>query len=113
MFSVEDLERIKKKICQLNISTVKNNDGDQKERSGGNENNGKACPSLNPPEILAIAGLLSGVLEVSSVLVSRDQTVEVSLVGSLKRQTQLEKIMEQIGKLSFEEVMQAMLNGIK
>lgn len=113
MFSKEDLDRIKEKIYQFKIGTAKDNNGDEKEKPGDNKNNTKCGPNLNPSEILVIAGLISGALEVSSVLLSRDQIVEVSLVGSLRRQTQLEQIMEEIGKLPFDEVMQAILNSMR
>lgn len=62
-------------------------------------------------EIIALFN--SGALEVSSISVGRDQIAEVSLVGSLRRPTQMEKIMNQIGKCSFEEVIQAILKGVK
>lgn len=110
MFSTEDLERIMEKINQFNTRKMNNNNIDQKEKPGDNGNNNKNNPNLNPPEILVIAGLLCGVLEVNSISVGRDQIVEVSLAGSLRRPTQTDKIMEQIGKCSFEEVMQAILN---
>ncbi len=113
MFSEEDLDRFKKIVDQLKISTANNHQGNDNEKPDDNENNAKACPNITPSAILVIAGLLSGALEVSSVLVSKNQIVEVVLAGSLRRQTQLEKIMEQIGKRSFEEVIQAMLNGIR
>lgn len=113
MFSEEDLERIKERICQININSGKNDSGNRKEKSGGNKNDANNCFNLNPSEILALAGILSGVLEVSSITVTRDQIVDVSLSGSLQRKTQLEQIMEQIGKCSFEEVMQAIIGSMK
>lgn len=112
MFSTEDLDRIKDKIHQFNMGKTKNNISNEKEKFNSNGNQRKNGPNLNPSEILVIAGLLCGVLEVNSISIGRDQVVEVSLAGSLHRQTQLEQIMEQIGKCSFEEVIQAMLNGL-
>lgn len=112
MFSTEDLEKIKEQIYQYKVGATRNNIRNEKEKPGDNKNNTKCGPSLNPSEILVIAGLLSGALEVSSVSLSRDQIVQVSLEGSLRRQTQLEQVMEQVGKCTFEEVMRAMLKGM-
>lgn len=111
MFSSEDLERIMEKINQFNTRKMKNNTIDQKEKPGGNGNLPRNNLNLNPSEILVIAGLLCGVLDVNSIFVDKDQNVEILLAGTLRRPTQMEKIMEQIGKCSFEEVMQAILNG--
>ncbi len=116
MFSTEDLERIKEKISQLNSGGPKNNNGDHKRKTKDNDDQGKetsgnACPNLTASEILVIAGILTGVLKVASVTIDTNQTVDIVVSGSLRRQTQMEKVMEQIGKCSFEDVIQAIFNG--
>jgi len=47
---------------------------------------------------------------VESVLVDNRQEVNIILVGSLKRKTQLDKILDKVGDMSFEDVMKAILD---
>lgn len=65
---------------------------------------------LSTSSLLVALGLLSGVLEVLSVLVDRDQTVQFVIQGSLKRKTELDRAIEELGSHSFEEVVTALLN---
>lgn len=95
---------LKEAMKQLGIDTQDGN-------KDGNKSNNKRI-SINPSTALVIIGLLSGVLQVDSVLVDRDQTVEFVLSGSLKQKTQLEKIMDQIGTMPFDEVMKAFLGRL-
>lgn len=65
--------------------------------------------NLTSGQILVIIALLGGVLEVESVLVDKDQEVQIILSGSLKRKTQLDKIMDQVGSQPFDKVMKNLL----
>lgn len=112
MFSEEELERIKEIIALFNSGANSKNNTDRHEKAVTSKNTAPKG-NLKPAEILVLAGLLSGALEVSSISVGRDQVVDVSLVGSLRRPTEMEKIMNQIGKCSFEEVIQAILKNVK
>lgn len=112
MFSEEELERIKEIIALFNSGANSKNNTDRNEKAVTSKNTAPKG-NLKPAEILVLAGLLSGALEVSSISVGRDQVVDVSLVGSLRRPTEMEKIMNQIGKCSFEEVIQAILKNVK
>lgn len=78
-------------------------------RSDGATTNGSG---INPSQILIISAILAGVLEVTSVLVDRNQTIEIVLSGSLKRKTELEKLLDQIGSKTFDEVVRAMLGRL-
>lgn len=131
MFSPEELEKAKKLIQQLSALNSepeyrhkKNNPYQNKKKNpknsrktnrneNHNENNNtsKSCINLIPSKLIVIAGFLSGVLEVNSVLVSRDQEVQIVLTGSLKQQTQLDQVMEQIGKLPFDQVIKSIIEG--
>lgn len=64
---------------------------------------------INPSQALVIGALLAGVLEVTSVLVDRDQTVQIVLTGTLKKKSELENLLDQIGSKSFDEVIKALL----
>ena len=77
------------------------------------ENGSKANgDSINPSQVLIISAMLAGVLEVTSVLVDRNQTIEIVLTGSLKRKTDLEKLLDQIGTKTVDEVIKAMLGRL-
>lgn len=113
MFSFENLDETAKKIMTLlgvtgNIknSFDKRNDAEDK----GNKET-KNSITLSPSQLLVISGFLGGVLEVESVLVDKDQEVQIVLSGTLKRKTQLEKVMEQVGKMPFEQVVKAIIKS--
>lgn len=69
----------------------------------------KAPPVISPQKALVILGLIGGALEVRSVLLDRNQLVEVLLDGSLKRKTRLDKMMDEIGAMPFDDVLRAIL----
>jgi hypothetical protein len=129
VFSSEEIEKAKKLVAQLgqlnlkqNSNTAKNdmcsntnknpkNGKQQKSKIECQENGdrGTGCINLLPSELLVIAGIVCDVLQVQSVLVDRRQAIEVVLVGSLKQHTQLDKVMEQIGKMPFDQVVKSIL----
>jgi hypothetical protein len=60
----------------------KNNNG----KNGKDVKNGKACSdTLSPQSLAVIAALITKALTVDSVLIARDQHIEVLLVGSFKK----------------------------
>ncbi len=65
-----------------------------------------------PTQTLVIVGLITGVLEVQSILVDRDQAVQIILAGSLKRKTELDVMLDNIGSKSFDEVMKAIIGRV-
>ncbi|KJS69556.1 MAG: hypothetical protein JL50_01740 [Peptococcaceae bacterium BICA1-7] len=85
-------------------------DGGGGKCGGGKDGSSSNKESLAPSSVLVAFGLLSGVLEVISVLVDRDQTIQFVLEGSLKRKTELDRVMEKLGSHSFKEVVTALLN---
>ncbi len=105
MFSSKDQEDAKKVISKLGCFRDK-----QENDSGASDSN--AFLGLNPSQLLVIAGIVGGVLEVDSVLVDRNQAIEIVLIGSLKRKTQLDMIMKQIGKMPFDQVVAAIMNNV-
>jgi hypothetical protein len=127
VFSSEEIEKAKKFVdglSQLNFnqdaSKTKNdkplnknskNGKEQKKREKNREsgNNSGSCIHLLPSELLVIAGIVCDALQVASVLVNRNQAIEIVLVGSLKKRTQLDKVMEQIGKMPFDQVVKSIM----
>lgn len=77
--------------------------------SNGTKNRGVPLP---PQKLLVILGLLSGALEVTAVQVDKDQTVEFLLAGTLKRPTRLDKILDEIGRMPFDDVLKAVLDRL-
>ncbi|HBE76958.1 MAG TPA: hypothetical protein DDW65_04140 [Firmicutes bacterium] len=129
MFSEDEIEKVKQLLAGLGKFNF-NQDFDQQERHSQQNNqsdNGKnfkskqsnagqgkedtGCIKLLPSELLVIAGIICDVLQVESVLVSRNQTIEIVLTGSLKRKTQLDRIMQQIGKMPFDQVISSIMNN--
>ena len=108
MFSAEDLTRIEKAMASFGFGNkAKSKEG----KNGGSSDKPEDPPSFNltPPQILVIAGLLAGALEVDSVSVDRDQSIGISLRGTLRRKTPVEEFMQQIGQLPFDQVMKAIM----
>lgn len=52
--------------------------------------------NLSPQQIAVITALLMNTLQVQSVLVDKEQTVEVLLVGSLRRKSRMDKLLDEI-----------------
>jgi hypothetical protein len=67
---------------------------------------------ITPSQAIVIGGILGGVLNIESVLVDKNQTVEIVLSGSLKKKTVLEKMLDQVGSMPFDEVIKTMLERL-
>ncbi|QEK10959.1 hypothetical protein FQB35_00435 [Crassaminicella thermophila] len=107
MASKDPMELLLKKIMeQLGVK-------EEYENINKVSKNKDCCKTnLTPAQILVIAALLGGVLEVDSIRIDKEQEVAIFLTGSLKRpkaKTQLEQIMDQIGCLPFDQVMKGLL----
>lgn len=76
------------------------------------QTNKRKAPVITPQKALVILGLLAGVLEVQSVLIDRDQIVDILLEGSLKRKTRLDKMLDEIGDMPFDEVLEAIIGRV-
>lgn len=57
------------------------------------------CPQLSIDQIAVIAALLTNALQVQSVLVDRNQLVQVLLIGPLCQKKQVNNLLEQIREL--------------
>lgn len=109
MFTPENINSILKDLMdRLNTNAPCSMPGKNGNNNGPTGNK----ISITPSQALVIGGILGGVLDVDSVLVDRDQIVQIVLSGSLKQKTELEKMLDQIGTMSFDEVVKAMLGRI-
>lgn len=115
MFKPEQLNSLMKEVMESLEQQEENNKTNNKTNKGNRRPNQNNRVTLNPSQALVIAGLLTGTLQVISVLVDRDQTVQLVLSGSLRidEQTELDRIMRQIGNMPFDEVMKAMLGKLR
>ncbi|WP_049754056.1 hypothetical protein [Heliomicrobium modesticaldum] len=89
-----------------------NGNGKGNDHCNGQQGNKKKKPALvtlNPLKAAVIVGLLSDALIVDSLLVDRSQQVQIVLTGSLRRKTPLDKMLDEIGDQSFDDVLQALL----
>ncbi|MCC5909099.1 MAG: hypothetical protein JJT76_01510, partial [Clostridiaceae bacterium] len=81
MFSSQQLDEILKNLQnQLNTQSQ----GEKKPKFFNNNNNNNTA-KLTTTQILAILALLAGTLEVTSVVIDRDQAVQLVLSGTLKK----------------------------
>lgn len=116
MFSPDELNAFLEKIKdQLSRESETNNINTPVTGSKNNTNNNcnkNMLPAITPQKVLVILGLLAGVLEVRSILVDRDQAVEILLDGSLKRKTGLDKMLDEIGAMPFDRVLEALIGRV-
>lgn len=106
MFSSEQLNSMAKTIMEsLGLNTREN-------CSHETSNAGKKNVIMTPAQALVVAGILGGVLEVNSILVDRDQIVQIVLEGSLKKKTEMEMMLDKIGSRPFDEVVKAILGRL-
>ncbi len=117
MFSPDDLNSLFKEViahyggntCNKSGKNNRSDQGGPNNQSNKGNQSSKDKNAVTPSQALVIAGILGGVLEVDSVLVDKEQRVEILLVGSLRQKTQLEKTFDQIGQIPFDEVLRALL----
>ena len=77
-------------------------------KNGKDDKNGKACTTtLSPQSLAVIAALITKALTVDSVLIARDQHIEVLLVGSFKKGTKGQPGMNEITVGELIELLQS------
>ena len=111
MFSSEQFNAFAKEM----LKRVGGGEYDDSSRCGKNQcgnSTKKSKVEITPSQALVIAGILGGTLDVVSVVMNKDQTVEIVLAGSLKRKSDLEKMFDKVGQMPFDEVLKAMMGRI-
>lgn len=117
------LKQISSQLGMMNSDIVRKTDSCDGNESGSWSSNsgtngggtGNSKPViLTPSTALVTAGLLTGALIVDSVLVDRNQTIQIVLEGSLKiekkEKTKMDMILEEVGSMPFDQVMKALLD---
>lgn len=64
--------------------------------------------NLSPQQIAVITALLLNTLQVQSVLVDKEQTVEVLLVGSLRRKTKIDRLLDEMSDVPVGDLWDAL-----
>lgn len=106
MLCSDDINKlINEIIAGLTNSNNNSNSNTQNQSTGKSGTQG-----LTPSQLLILGGILANVLTVQSVLIANDQHIEIVLVGSLKRKTELDRMLDKIGSMSFDDVLNAVLN---
>ncbi|USB33075.1 hypothetical protein [Paenibacillus sp. YPG26] len=87
------------------------NGGNGTKNGNGNGSNGKKKSTppakLSPGQIAVVVGLLTNVLKVNSILLDKDQNIEIVLTGSIRRKTKADRIAEELGDMSVADLMEA------
>ncbi|MDC3418631.1 hypothetical protein [Aquibacillus salsiterrae] len=65
---------------------------------------------LNPQQIAVVTAILVNALEVHSVLVDRDQTVQIVLNGSFRKKTERDELIEKVSGMSVGDLFDSLLN---
>ncbi|KNF07189.1 hypothetical protein CLPU_21c00070 [Gottschalkia purinilytica] len=69
--------------------------------------------NLSPAQILVVTGILTDVLTIDSLLIDKDQKIQIVLAGSLKRKTELDKALDKIGKQPVDEVLKSIFDRLR
>jgi hypothetical protein len=72
-----------------------NGNGSNKKNSG----NGK-IGKLSAKQVAVIAALLTNALEVKSILIDTDQTVQIVLEGSFRKKTRMDEILNELSDMT-------------
>jgi hypothetical protein len=65
--------------------------------------------NLSPLQITVIAALLANALTVESILVDKDQRIEIVLEGSVKKKTRLDKLLNELNNYSLGDILDSFL----
>lgn len=68
-------------------------------------------PRLTPNQVAVIAALLTNALHVQSILIDKDQTIQVLLEGSLRQKSELDKLVDQVRDVPVGEFISSLLNN--
>lgn len=113
MFSAGDLDPLMERILsQLGLGTGFSPRAPRQKADGGSQGGRDRIAKFSPEKTLVILGLLGGVLEVKSILIDRDQLINIVLEGSLKRKTKLDNYLDEIGAMPFDDVLRAILGRL-
>lgn len=77
--------------------------------SGGQTGNSGLLTRLTPQQIAVIAGILTNSLYVDAIQIDKDQLVQIILVGSLRRKTDADKMLQQLNTVSIGDMLDSIM----
>lgn len=83
------------------------------EGKNGNKNGRKAAAArplirdLSPQKLAVITALLTGALEVDSILVDKDKTIQIVLEGSLRRPTKMDEMVREMSGMKVADLLES------
>lgn len=83
------------------------------KRGKSSKRNSSSKPlKLSPQQIAVVAALLTNSLIVQSILIDKDQTVEIVLQGTLRRKTRMDDLLEELQDMSVGDILDSIKNQI-
>ncbi|KMK74787.1 hypothetical protein [Alkalihalobacillus pseudalcaliphilus] len=65
---------------------------------------------LSPNELAVIAALITKALTVQSILIDREQNIQILLEGSLKKRSELDRIIDEIRDVPIGDFISSLMN---
>ncbi|WP_409345823.1 hypothetical protein [Paenibacillus sp. MBLB4367] len=78
--------------------------------NGGNKIPAKLAPllgKLSPQQLAVVTALLTNALSVDSILIDKDQNIQIILAGSFRRKTRMEHLLREISDFSISDLLDA------
>jgi hypothetical protein len=73
--------------------------------------NGNGKSKVSPQQLAVIVGLLTQALSVDSILIDKDKNVEIVLGGSLRKKTQMDRLLGEMSELSIGDLLDSIKNS--
>ena len=91
--------------------------GEKKQNGAGKSKTGAGKPAagaakppkLSPQQLAVVIGLLTNALSVESVLLDKDQTIQIVLEGSIRKKTKADRVAAALDDVSVGELFAALL----
>ena len=83
--------------------------GGKKTGAGANGQGASKNRKLSPQQLAVIVGLLTNALDVESVLLDKDQNIQIVLEGSIRRKTKADRIAAALDDVSVGDLFAALL----
>lgn len=65
---------------------------------------------LTPQQLAVVTGLLTQALSVDSVLIDKDQKIQIVLGGSLRKKTKADKLLDELSDVTIGDILDSISN---
>ena len=95
----------------MGVRLANRKNGGNKQRGAGANGSGAAKNNLKltPQQLAVVVGLLTNALSVESVLVDKDQTIQIVLEGSIRKKTKADRVAAALDDVTVGELVEAFL----